>query len=92
MRPGYRRVRLVSLGSFRCALRVVGFIRVRHWGRRAHSASLGSFWCALGSLVSFEVVGFIRVCPSLGVIRFIRGIGFVRVHPGAHRVHSGSLG
>ena len=87
-----------SLGSFGCALRVVGF-----------SVSFGSFGCGwscsywyvgfvrahpggrpvhLGSLGSFEhvvgVVRFIRVRCALGVVRFIRGlVGFVEIIQGS---------
>ena len=32
---------LGSLGSFGCALRVVGFVQARRWGPRVHSVSMG---------------------------------------------------
>ena len=83
-----------SLGSFGCALGVVGFLLVpwwslgsfgvvglAPWGRWDHTGSLGSFGCALG------VVGFIRgrwvhsdaSCWSLGLFG---DVGFIPVHSG----------
>ena len=53
------------MGSFECALEVIGFtlwvvvfIRARSGNRRNHSGSLVSFGCALG------VVEFIRACRA----------------------------
>ena len=56
-----RRVRSASLGSLRCALGVVGYVR----GRWVHRVAL---WVSSGS---FGVAGFIRVRP--GEVGFFRG-------------------
>ena len=70
MRPGGRLVHPGSLGSLRCALVIIGFIRVR----LVHS---GALWAALGSCGSFgssEVVWFIRVHPAGVGFMFVVGI------------------
>ena len=82
--PGGRWVHLVSLGSFGCALGVVGFIR----GSSGALLALDSFWCAL------SVVGYIRCrCIHSGAPRgsfgSFRFVGFIRVRPGGGWFHLG---
>ena len=86
MRPGYRWIHTGSFSSVRCALGVVGFIRVR-------LVPSGALWGSLDSCGSFgssKVVWFIREHP--GGVEFMRVFGIVR----GRWVHSsapwGSLG
>ena len=66
VRPGGRWVHPGSLGSLRCALIIVGFIR----GRLVHS---GSPW---GSLGSSGLVWFAR--ERSGGVGFMRVVEFIR--------------
>ena len=85
--PGGRWVHLKSLGSFVCALRLVGCIRGRCFDSDARWGSLGSvaFRCGLG------VVEFIQVRPGHRWVHSV-SLGLFGLQPVGRWVYSVSLG
>ena len=100
-RPGGRRIHPVSLGSSRCALgvvrfiRVAGFIGVRPCVRQIHQESFGSIACALGVVWLIRGI-WVHVGASwgsFGVVGFVRvclgSRGCTMLVVGVHWVHAG---
>ena len=90
MRPGGRRVHLVSLSSLGFALGVVG-IRQFHWsvlwGSSGTSVSLGSLGCALG-VVRFVMGRWVQ-CGAPWVSAGSSGVHWLLwLRPWCRRVHS----